>query len=98
MTYTKFERPLFVKYPHYIQELASLEDVFDFLDDWPADKRGDAYQVLVKACRVAAQGIFPIPAIRENVRRFLIKERVLANIEEVPLLIAKRGTGENVGS
>jgi circadian clock protein KaiC len=51
----------------------------------------------MKACRMAAQGIFPISAIRENVRRFLIKERVLANVEEVPLL-AKRSTDRNLGS
>ncbi|KAA0682684.1 DUF982 domain-containing protein [Neorhizobium sp. P12A] len=95
---TKFEHPLFVKYPRYIQELASLEDVFDFLDDWPEEKRGDTYHVLSKACRMAAQGVFPIAAIRENVRRFLIKERVLANIEEVPLFIAKRGTDQSLGS
>jgi hypothetical protein len=92
------DRPLFVKHARYIQELASLDDVFDFLDEWPAYKRGDTYEVLMKACRMAAQGIFPISAIRENVRRFLIKERVLANIEEVPLLMAKRPTDRNLGS
>jgi circadian clock protein KaiC len=38
---------------------------------------------------MAAQGIFPLPAIRENVRRFLIKRHMLANIEEIPI-VAKR--------
>ncbi len=33
---------------------------------------------------MAYQGIFPLPAIRENVRRFLLKQGVLANLEEVP--------------
>jgi hypothetical protein len=93
-----FNRPLFVKNARYVQELASLEDVFDFLEEWPADKRGDTYKVLIRACRMAAQGIFPLPAIRENVRRFLIKERLLANIEEVSLLMAKRATNQNIGS
>ncbi|NLR97487.1 DUF982 domain-containing protein [Rhizobium sp. P38BS-XIX] len=37
-----------------MRELASLQDVFDFLDDWPMDKRGDTYDVLIKACRMAA--------------------------------------------
>ncbi|WP_037086044.1 DUF982 domain-containing protein [Neorhizobium vignae] len=97
MANTFFEKPLFVKTSHYIQELASLEEVFDFLDEWPIDKRGDTYEVLSKACRLAAQGVFPLPAIRENVRRFLLKERVLANIEEVPLF-AGRMNDRNLGS
>ncbi|CDZ49532.1 DUF982 domain-containing protein [Neorhizobium galegae] len=97
MANTLFDKPLFVKTSRYVQELASLEDVFDFLDEWPIDKRGDTYEVLSKACRMAAQGIFPLPAIRENVRRFLLKERVLANIEEVPLF-AGRTNDRNLGS
>jgi hypothetical protein len=92
-----FDAPLFLKKPHYIQELASLEDVFDVLDDWPEDERDSTYEVLEKACRMAAQGIFPLPAIRENFRRFLIKRHMLANIEEVPIL-AKRTTDRNIGS
>lgn len=40
----KFDRPLFVGYPRY-----SLEDVFDFLDDRPTEKRGDIYELLIKA-------------------------------------------------
>jgi hypothetical protein len=97
MSNTLFEKPLFVRQSRYVQELASLEDVFDLLDDWPSEKRGDTYEVLVKACRLAAQGTFPLPAIRENVRRFLMRERVLANIEEVPLL-AMRTSDRNIGS
>ncbi len=46
---------------------------------------------------MAYQGVFPLPAIRENVRRFLMKQGVLANIDEVPL-IAKRATDRNLGS
>jgi hypothetical protein len=36
MTNLMLDRPLFVKHARYIQELASLDDVFDFLDEWPA--------------------------------------------------------------
>jgi circadian clock protein KaiC len=89
MTSTLFDRPLFVKRGHHIQEVASLEDLFDLLDEWPAERRGMTYEVLVKACRLAAQGIFPLNSLRENVRRYLIKERALANIDELPL--AKEG-------
>jgi circadian clock protein KaiC len=97
MAGTLFDRPLFVRRNGYFQELASLEDVFDLLDDWPEEERGDAYEVLLKACRFAAQGIFPLSAVRENIRRFLIKHRALANIEEVPLIL-KQTHDRNVGS
>lgn len=97
MANTLFNKPLFVKKSRYIQELASLEDVFDLLDEWPAEKRGDAYEVLSKACRLAAQGVFPLNAIRENVRRFLLKAGVLANIEEIPFA-APRASDRNLGS
>ncbi len=97
MANTLFDAPLFLKKRHYIQELASLEDVFDFLDEWPEDQRDTTYEVLEKACRMAAQGVFPLPAIRENVRRFLLKRHMLANIDEVPIA-AKRLTDRNIGS
>lgn len=97
MANTLFDEPLFVKKPRYIQELASLEDVFDLLEEGPAERQGDTYQVLLKACRMAAQGIFPVQAIRENVRRFLMKEGILANFEEIPWA-TKRSNSQNLGS
>ncbi len=97
MANTLFDAPLFLKKRHYIQELASLEDVFDVLDDWPENERDTTFEALEKACRMAAQGIFPLPAIRENLRRFLIKRHMLANIEEVPI-VAKRSHDSNIGS
>ncbi|MDR6670175.1 DUF982 domain-containing protein [Rhizobium sp. 1399] len=97
MANTLFDAPLFLKKRHYIQELANLEDVFDFLDDWPEEERDKTYEVLEKACRMAAHGVFPLPAFRENLRRFLIKRHMLANIEEVPI-VAKRSTDRNINS
>jgi len=97
MANTSFDAPLFLRKRHYIQELASLEDVFDFLDEWAEEQRDATYEVIEKACRMAAQGIFPLPAFRENLRRFLIKHRMLANIEEVPV-VAKRQSDRNIGS
>jgi len=86
MTSTLFDRPLFVKKDRYIEQLASLEDVLDLLEEWPMEKRGVTYDVISKACRMAAQGVFPLTSLRENIRRFLIKERILANIEEATLV------------
>lgn len=97
MANTLFDKPLFVKQSRYIQELGSLEDVLDLLESWPEQKRDAAYEVLVKACRLAAQGIFPSSAIRENVRRFLLRHKSLANIDEVPLS-KQYGADRNIGS
>ena len=97
MANTLFDAPLFLRRRYYIQELICLEDVFDFLDEWPEDERDTSYEVLEKACRMAAQGIFPLPAIRENLRRFLIKRNILADIDEVPI-VAKRPSDRNIGS
>ena len=54
MANTLFDKPLFVKKSRYIQELGSLEDVFDLLDEWPDAERDTTYEVLAKACRMAA--------------------------------------------
>lgn len=97
MANTLFDAPLFLRKRHYIQEIASLEDVFDFFDELPEEEKDATYQVLEKACRMAAQGIFPLPAIRENLRRFLIKRHMLANIEEVPI-VSKRNSDRSIGS
>ncbi len=97
MANTLFDAPLFLKKRYYIQELASLEDALDVLEEWPEDDRDTTFEVLEKACRMAAQGIFPLPAVRENLRRFLIKRHMLANIEELPI-VAKRNSDRNIGS
>ncbi|MBO9136217.1 DUF982 domain-containing protein (plasmid) [Rhizobium sp. B230/85] len=97
MANTFFDKPLFVKKALHIQELASLESVVDFLNEWPEEQQGDTYQVLMKACRMAEKGVFPVQAIRENVRRFLMKAGILANFEEVPLM-PDSDRPQNIGS
>lgn len=97
MENTLFDAPLFLRKRHCIQELASLEDVFDFLDEWTEEQRDATYEVIEKACRMTAQGIFPLTAFRENLRRFLIKHHMLANVEEVPV-VAKHQSDRNIGS
>ena len=97
MATTYFDRPLFVQRTHFVDEIASLEDAFDLLEVWPADQRGLAYEVLMKACEDAANGRFPIPAVRENLQRFLKKAGVLADIEDVPNF-AGLAPDRNIGS
>lgn len=84
MAITLFDRPLFVQRKHFIDEIASLEDAFDLLEAWPSDQRGLPHETLIKACHEAANGRFPVAAIRYNLERFLKKAGLLAEIEDVP--------------
>lgn len=84
MTVNLFEHPLFVQRKHYIEEIASLDDAFDLLESWPHDQRGLPHETLLRACREAASGRFPLAAARSNLERFLKKAGILAAIEDVP--------------
>lgn len=84
MATTPFDRPLFVQRKRYVVEIASLEDAFDLLDGWPATERGLPHDVLMNACHEAANGRFPLPALRSNLERFLRKANILAEIEDLP--------------
>ncbi len=71
----------FSRRQHFVAEITSLDEIFDFLEEWPQDKRGLAYDTLLKACRDTASGRFPLNAARENFRRFLKMSGVLAKAE-----------------
>jgi len=97
MATTLFDRPLFVQRKHYVEEIASLEEAFDLLEGWPDDKRGLAHDILMEACQKAANGEFPITAIRNNLERFLKKAELLAAIEDVPSFTAM-ASAQNLGN
>ncbi|MBY2924889.1 DUF982 domain-containing protein [Rhizobium leguminosarum] len=80
MSSTRFD-PILLHRQHIIDEVTCLDEIFDVLDGWPEDKRGLAYDTLLKACRDAANGRFPLSAARENFRRFLKMAGVLAKVE-----------------
>ncbi|ACS56137.1 MULTISPECIES: DUF982 domain-containing protein [Rhizobium] len=83
MSSTRFD-PILLHRQHIIDEVTCLDEIFDVLDGWPEDKRGLAYDTLLKACRDAANGRFPLSAARENFRRFLNMAGVLAKVEGGP--------------
>ncbi|MFB2564021.1 DUF982 domain-containing protein [Rhizobium sp. IMFF44] len=91
-----FDRPLFVKRKHFIQEICCLDDIVDFLEEWPEEKRGVAHVVMLRACRDAVDGRFPLSAVRKNFERFLKKNDMLASIEEFPLR-PQRASDRNIG-
>ncbi len=96
MTRDMFDRPLFVKKKHFIQEIGCLDDIFDFLEEWPEEKRGVAHDTMLRACRDAAVGKFPLDAVRDNFERFLRKNDMLASIEDIPFL-SQGANDRNIG-
>ncbi|OBZ92208.1 hypothetical protein ADU59_28150 [Pararhizobium polonicum] len=85
MAFETFEHPIYAQRKHFIQEITGLDDVFDFLDEWPQDRHDLVYEVMVNACRKAASGQLPFQAVAENFRRFLQRHGMLAEVEDVPL-------------
>ncbi|ASW09688.1 DUF982 domain-containing protein [Rhizobium sp. 11515TR] len=96
MTSHVFDRPLFVRRKHFIQEICCLDDIVDFLEEWPEEKRGAAHVVMLRACRDAVVGQFPLSAVRKNFERFLKKNDMLASIEEFPFRQQSAGD-HNIG-
>ncbi len=91
-----FDKPLYAQRRYFVQEITGLDDVFDFLDEWPHEKRNLAYDTLVRYCREAANGRWPIDAVRENFRVFLKQNGKLAELEDVPPRL-RRDTGVKIG-
>ncbi|WP_431323327.1 DUF982 domain-containing protein [Rhizobium sp. YTU87027] len=54
-----------------IQEISGLDDVFDFLDEWPASKRDVGYERILKAIRDAACKPSSASFARESFQDFL---------------------------
>ncbi len=91
-----FDRAVYVYNVHFIEEITCLEEVFDFLDDWPEERRDLAYDAIYRACRKAAAGSFPLGAVRDNFEIFVKKAGLLAEVEDVPNF-SVRDRGRNVG-
>lgn len=96
MVLALFDKPLYAQRRYFVQEVAGLDDVFDFLDEWPQDKRNVAYQTLSRYCYEAAAGRWPISAVRINFERFLKQNGKLASVEDIPPYL-RGNRGANIG-
>ncbi len=43
-----FDKPIYAQRRYFVQEVAGLNDVFDYLDEWPQAKRNLAYETLLR--------------------------------------------------
>jgi hypothetical protein len=80
-----FVHPIYLRDKHFIQEITSLDDAFDFLEEWPEERRDLIYEMAVKACREAYCGRFPLEAAEKTLRRFAQKAGILSDVEDVPV-------------
>ncbi|CAN7742594.1 DUF982 domain-containing protein [Mesorhizobium sp. LjNodule214] len=73
-----FSSPLFVKRAAYIvQEIASLADAIDFLNEWPEDRRDLAHDAALRACYDAHAGGELVKAARNAFLGFAKQAAIL---------------------
>jgi len=65
MSDTYFDSPLYVKDGDLlVRQIQCVADALDFLDEWPADRRGMMFDVAQEALHSAHDGRFPLTAAR----------------------------------
>lgn len=92
-----FDRPIFVDRKYFFEEICSVEDIAEFLEGWPSDRRDLAFETLEHACHEASEGRFPAEALAENFRRFIKRAGMLAEVEDVPNFTAS-SSARSVGN
>jgi hypothetical protein len=84
-----FDRPIYAQRKHFIQEITGIDDVFDFLDGWPIDKRNIAHEAMLRLCQQAVSGACSSDVLRDKFRRFLKQNDTLADLEEMPPFLGR---------
>ncbi|BCH19860.1 DUF982 domain-containing protein [Mesorhizobium sp. L-2-11] len=92
-----FSSPLFVKRAAYIvQEIASLADAIDFLNEWPEDRRDLAHDAALRACYEAHAGRELVSAARNAFLGFAKQAAILEDATSAMQWLAacKSGSGK----
>jgi hypothetical protein len=84
-----FESPVFVRVAEgLVQEIACLEDAFDFLDEWPRHRRGVIYDTAKRACQRAFDGYIPSTVARDAFAGFARSAKILEEVSTtVPWMV-----------
>lgn len=78
MSERTFDSPVFVRAAEgLMQEIACLEDAFDFLDEWPEHRRGVIYETARRACHRAFDGLVPLKVARDAFAGFARSVKIL---------------------
>ncbi|RRH93201.1 DUF982 domain-containing protein [Mesorhizobium tamadayense] len=92
-----FSSPLFVRRAAYIvQEIASLADAIDFLNQWPQDRRDLIHEAALKACYDVYDGRKPVSAAHNAFSGFAKRAAILEDATSAMQWLAacKSGTGK----
>ncbi|MBN9219311.1 MAG: DUF982 domain-containing protein [Mesorhizobium sp.] len=77
----KFDNPVFVRAEEgLVEEIACLEDAFDFLDKWPRHRRGVIYETAKRACRRAFDRQLPLTVARDAFAGFARSAKILEEV------------------
>ena len=92
-----FDAPVFVKAgKHLIQEICSLDDALDFLEDWPLNRRGPIYETALRACHRAYTRDVPLEVARNAFIGFARSAGVYEKVDSLlpfPMIAQKAGRG-----
>jgi hypothetical protein len=76
-----FGNPVFVRTgERLVQEIASVHDALDFLDEWPENLRGSIYETALRACYRAHDGLFAVGVARSAFEGFAKSARILEEV------------------
>ncbi|MEI9402062.1 DUF982 domain-containing protein [Mesorhizobium argentiipisi] len=92
-----FSSSIFVKRATYIvQEIASLADAIEFLDEWPGDRRDLIHETALRACYDAHDARKPVSAARNAFLGFSKRAGILVDPTSATKWIAacKSGGGK----
>ncbi|GLS35124.1 hypothetical protein GCM10010869_07120 [Mesorhizobium tianshanense] len=89
-----FRSPVFVKRATYIvQEIASLADAIDFLNEWPENRRDLIHEAALKACYDAYDGRKPVSAARNAFFGFAKRAAILEDATSAMQWLAACNSG-----
>ncbi|MGX5829252.1 DUF982 domain-containing protein [Mesorhizobium sp. 43Arga] len=93
-----FGTPIFVKRAAYIvQEIASLADGIDFLNEWPEDRRDVIHETALRACYDAYDGRKPLSVARNAFLGFARRVAILEDsTAAMQWITARKAGGEKV--
>jgi hypothetical protein len=98
MSERTFEVPVFVRAVEgLIQEIACLEDAFDFLHEWPKHRRGAIYETATRACHRAFDGSVPIKTARDAFVGFARSAKILEDVATAMPWMAGAKAGDTGG-
>lgn len=84
-----FDNPVFVRAEEgLVQEIACLEDAFDFLDEWPRHRRGVIFETAKRACQRAFDRQLPLTVARDAFAGFARSAKILEDVSTtVPWMV-----------